>query len=81
MSAAPPKRLGHAVMLIVEGKGKYNHLVLATRSWRSKWWTLTCFCSRSRKDGSCQQIDKAVALVKPQFRDRLRFEHRRSERA
>lgn len=46
-------------------------IVLAFRAYRSKWWTLECFCKRARKDGSCKTLDQ-LRLAHP---DRVRFQH------
>lgn len=48
-------------------------IVLAWRGYRSKWWTLQCFCKRVRKDGSCKTLDQLT----PHFVDpeRVKFSH------
>lgn len=48
-------------------------IVLAWRAYRSKWWTLECFCKRARKDGSCKTLDQLVPiLAHPEL---VRFAH------
>lgn len=47
-----------------------NTLLISARAYRSKWVTLTCFCKRARKDGSCKTIDQLVLLP------RVRVEHK-----
>jgi hypothetical protein len=48
-------------------------LLLAVRGYRSKWTTITCFCKRSRSDGSCKTIDGIAPLLR--HPERVRFEH------
>lgn len=51
-------------------------LCLAFREYRSKWWRIQCFCSRPRKDGTCQTLDGVIPfLAHP---ERVRFEHVKS---
>ncbi len=39
----------------------------------SKYYDLTCFCGRKRKDGSCKHTDAVFAIhVRPEARERVR---------
>ncbi len=46
-------------------------IVIAERRYRSKWWTLICFCNRERKDGTCKTLDNVIPI-----HDRVHFEHK-----
>lgn len=48
-------------------------IVLAKREYRSKWWTLICFCKRVRRDGSCKTLDQLVPLLA--HPERVKFSH------
>lgn len=49
-------------------------IVIATRPYRSKWWTVVCFCKRARKDGTCQTLDGVTPLLA--HPERVRFKHK-----
>jgi hypothetical protein len=70
------KKLGAASFIITEHRGsKMMHVI--SRPYRSKWWTLVCFCRNARKDGSCLFTDRAIEQIIPRVRPRVRIEHRR----
>jgi hypothetical protein len=76
VSAVEKKRPGAFMFLITEHRGR-KKLHVISRSYRSKWWMLTCFCGRARKDGTCVFTDQAVSQVIPSVRPRVRLEHPR----
>lgn len=48
-------------------------LLIAKRPYRSKFTTITCFCRRRRKDGTCRTLDAVTpVLAHP---ERVRFHH------
>lgn len=81
MTAAAPSALSekpkpHVTMLVTPNpysKTGGNTLVLAWREYRSKWWTLQCFCKRARKNGTCQTLDGLTPFLT--YPDRVRPSH------
>lgn len=58
-----------------------KHLVLLMPSKRgSKWYRLTCFCKRRRKDGTCLYTDGIRPLIYADVRTRVRLEHPQIDR-
>lgn len=50
-----------------------KRVVVAMRPYRSKWTTITCFCKRVRKDGTCRTLDGIIPhLAHP---ERVKFDH------
>jgi hypothetical protein len=47
-------------------------IVLAVRPYRSRITTLTCFCKRRRKDGTCLTLDGVIPILKHPERVRLK---------
>lgn len=63
MSATVDKR-PHISMHIVKNKRGVGHIVITERPWRSRYFTLVCFCKRRRKDGTCQTVDPLLLLLR-----------------
>lgn len=54
------KPRAHIVLLMKRGKA------------RSKYYDLTCFCGRKRKDGSCKHTDIVLSTgIRPEYRARV----------
>jgi hypothetical protein len=69
----PSNRLPKVGLHIVPNpysKSGGNTLLVSARAYRSKWVTLTCFCKRARKDGTCKTLDQ-VKLA-----PRVKVEHK-----
>ena len=45
---------------------------ISYREYRSKWTTLTCFCKRARRDGSCQTLDGIIRVLASALEDAKR---------
>lgn len=41
-----------------------KHIVLTERPWRSKYYTLVCFCKRRRRNGTCQRLDAFLPILR-----------------
>jgi len=66
-----PRQGWHAHLLVQD-----THVYILYRAPRSKWYRLTCFCKRQRKDGSCKRTDAVLeAQIKPEARYRVKVEH------
>jgi hypothetical protein len=77
VSEAPRKDWKYG-LIGCEVRGHMRLFILA-RPRRSKWWRLTCFCKRVRKNGTCQRSDVMLAgIVKPERRY-IRVEHSTDE--
>lgn len=62
-------RAGKCALILVERCGKRQLLIFFHRP-RSKWWEITCFCGRPRKNGTCVWLDSielAPALAERAF--------------
>ena len=58
-------RRGHFSMLIID-----RNIVIVGREYRSKWWKVSCTCSkwRRRKDGSCKHERLVLDHLVPEIR-------------
>jgi len=56
------------------GKPRAELVILLQRGAKhSKYYDLTCFCGRKRKDGSCKHTDVVLGMsIRPEARERVR---------
>lgn len=56
------------------GDGK--EVVMLLRKPRSKWYSLCCIGRKRhyRKDGTCKHVHEAMAMVKPELRQRVKID-------
>ena len=67
-----PPRVG---LVMLQREGNRPRLAILGKTHRSKWWEVTCFCRRPRKDGSCLWTDGLVASLTPYVRAHAHLNH------
>lgn len=83
-SGSSPQRKTPPCMMLIgrPPKGmKSSTIVLLSRRYRSKWWTVVCFGQKShyRADGSCEHTDELLAGLKRPPREMVRVLDGRKE--
>lgn len=67
----PPR----AELVMLQREGHRPRLAIVGKRHRSKWWDVTCFCKRPRKNGTCLWTDGLVANLTPYVRAHAHLQH------